>query len=111
MPSKTEDTRIRIMQMGATYFMIVTKSFLDLNLPPSSTSSSTHFVLTTYPMQMQVRNATTGIITLLEIKSKNVRKSMPIIFIPDHKPLPREDGIPRRREIPNVTKTALIRLI
>lgn len=44
------------------------------------------FVPTTWPIRMQVRNATTGMRTEFEIKSKKSRNCMPMTVTPAHGP-------------------------
>lgn len=77
MPSATENARIARMKIGAIHLIIIVNSFSLLNLPSVTfTSSITVLGFTTKPINIQVKNATSGIITLLLIKSnksKNVR--------------------------------------
>ena len=90
--------KISAIQIGAKYLITITNRFLSLNLPVNSTSSIIDFGFITYPIKIHVRNAAIGIITLFEMKSKNVRKSIPITFMLLHAPLPSDEGTPRRSD-------------
>ena len=71
--SRTDDTSIRTMHIGAIYLITTSNRAFLLNLPESSTSCEIASVLITYPTNTHVKKATMGISTLLLIKSKKSR--------------------------------------
>ena len=84
---RMELTRTASMNQGAIHLMTIVKSFLALKVAPSASASSMMASgLMTKPTKMQVTMATTGIRTLLEIKSMKSRICMPRIFTSESGP-------------------------
>ena len=78
--SSTDDASINKINIGAIYLIITVKSVRFLALAEISISSVIVLTLTTYPIKIQVKNATIGISTLFEIKSKKSKNCILNIF-------------------------------